>query len=122
MAVWDPDVTFFSGPMKLGTLVFGNVLGPGAREGHSMGIFDIGSAEYSSSYAEEAVMVDASELVANALEQNGMSKGALADTLGIDEGEVSEYLAGEQDVTVRQLAKVLHVLGERLVLKTLNSE
>lgn len=82
-----------------------------------MGIFDMDDAEYASTFAEEAAMVDASELIAKALERNGMASNELAAALGIDEAEVIAFLTGEQNITVRQLAKTLHVLGGRLELK-----
>lgn len=39
-----------------------------------MGIFDMDDAEYASTFAEEAAMVDASELIAKALERNGQQR------------------------------------------------
>lgn len=83
-----------------------------------MGIFDIGNDEYSSTYAEEAAIVDASELIANALEQNGMTRKELSSALGTDEVDVTGCLAGDRDMTIRQLAKIVHFLGGRLELKS----
>lgn len=83
-----------------------------------MGIFDTGNAEYDSVYAEEAAMVDASELIANALERSGMSKSDLARALNVSKSEITARLAGERNITVRSLAKTLHVLGKKLDLRS----
>lgn len=83
-----------------------------------MGIFDTGNAEYSVAYAEEAAMVDASELIANALERSAMMKSELARALNVSKSEITARLAGERNITVRSLAKTLHVLGERLELRS----
>lgn len=63
-------------------------------------------------------MVDASELIANALERSAMTRRELAGALGIDEADVTACLVGEKDLGVKQLAKALHIMGERLVLKS----
>ena len=79
-------------------------------------VFPIGDAEYDAVYAQEAAMVDASELIARALESSGMSRADLARLLGVSRGEVTERLKGERNITVRKLAETLHALGQRLTL------
>jgi transcriptional regulator with XRE-family HTH domain len=79
-------------------------------------IFPIGNAEYDAVYAREAAMVDASELIAHALETSGMSKADLAGKLGVRRSEITARLQGERDITVRELAETLHALGGRLAL------
>lgn len=83
-----------------------------------MGIFDTGNAEYAAAYSEEAAMVDASELIANALERSAMTKSELARALNVSKSEITARLAGERNITVRSLAKTLHVLGENLELRS----
>jgi transcriptional regulator with XRE-family HTH domain len=83
-----------------------------------MGIFDTENAEYAVAYAEEAAMVDASELIANALEHAAMTRSELARVLNVSKSEVTARLAGERNITVRSLAKTLHVLGEKLELRS----
>ncbi|TFD46981.1 XRE family transcriptional regulator [Cryobacterium frigoriphilum] len=61
-------------------------------------------------------MVDASELIASALERSGMTRADLARALGVSRSEVTARLAGERNITVRKLAATLHVLGLRLEL------
>ncbi|MBP2412278.1 transcriptional regulator with XRE-family HTH domain [Arthrobacter stackebrandtii] len=83
-----------------------------------MGIFDTENAGYAVAYAEEAAMVDASELIANALERSAMTKSELARALNVSKSEVTARLAGERNITVRSLAKTLHVLGAKLELRS----
>lgn len=85
-------------------------------------VFPIGDPDYDAVYAREAAMVDASELIARALEQAGMSRADLARRLGVSRGEVTARLKGERNITVRTLAETLHVLGVRLVLDTAGVE
>lgn len=86
-----------------------------------MGIFDTENAEYAEAYAEEAAMVDASELIANALDRSTMTKSDLARALNVSKSEVTARLAGERNITVRSLAKTLHVLGVKLELRSASS-
>jgi transcriptional regulator with XRE-family HTH domain len=80
------------------------------------GIFPVNDPDYEAVYAEEAAMVDASELIAAALVASGMTKTELARRLGVSKSEVSARLAGERNLTVRTLAATLHALGRRLSL------
>lgn len=80
-------------------------------------VFPENDAEFDAVYAEEAAMVDASELIAAALVASGLSKTELARRLGVSKSEVSARLAGERNITVRKLAATLHVLGQSLELK-----
>ena len=79
--------------------------------------FPVGDAEYDAVYAEEAAMVDASELIAAALVASGKTKTELARDLGVSKSEISARLAGERNITVRTLAATLHALGEKLDLR-----
>lgn len=79
-------------------------------------VFPIGDSEYDAVYAQEAAMVDASELIARALEASGMSQADLARELGVSRSEITARLKGERNITVRTLAETLHALGHRLAL------
>jgi transcriptional regulator with XRE-family HTH domain len=81
-----------------------------------MGLFPTDEPRYSAIYAEEAAMVDASELIAEALAYSGMSKADLARALGVSRSEVTARLRGERNITVRKLAETLHALGRSLRL------
>lgn len=81
-----------------------------------MGIFDTDDPEYALIYAEEASMVDASELISGALDRSAMTRADLARILNVSKSEVTARLAGERNITVRSLAKTLHVMGMHLEL------
>lgn len=81
-----------------------------------MTIFDTNDPEYQAVYAQEAAMIDASELIADALEKSGMTRAELARALKVSKGEITARLKGERNITVRKLAETLHVLGARLDL------
>ncbi|MHA7292637.1 helix-turn-helix domain-containing protein [Arthrobacter sp. HLT1-21] len=85
-------------------------------------LFPVGDAAYTAAYVEESAMVDASELIAEGLETSGMSRADLARALGVRRGEITARLKGERNITVRNLAKTLHVMGLRLVLNAVQSE
>ena len=80
--------------------------------------FPMDDPSYAATYAEEAAMVDASELIAEALIESGKTKTELAALLGVNKSEVTARLRGERNVTVRKLAATLHVLGRRLELSS----
>ncbi|WP_308467332.1 helix-turn-helix domain-containing protein [Rathayibacter soli] len=79
-------------------------------------VFPIGDPEYDAVYAQEAATIDASELIARALEASGISRADLARRLGVSRGEITARLKGERNITVRTLAETLHALGEHLSL------
>lgn len=81
-------------------------------------VFPVGDHGYDAVYAQEAAMVDASELIARALDASGMTRAELARKLGVSRAEVTARLKGERNITVRKLAETLHVLGQRLALDT----
>lgn len=81
-----------------------------------MGLFPTNDPEYSATYAEEAAMVDASELIAGALEASGVSRAELARALNVSRSEITERLRGDRNITVRNLAATLHALGATLEL------
>ena len=79
-------------------------------------LFPVGDSKYDATYAEESAMVDASELIAVALESSGKSRTALARALGVSKSEVTDRLTGERNITVKKLAATLHALGAKLTL------
>ena len=79
-------------------------------------VFPVGDSTYDAIYAEESAMVDASEVIASALEASGMTRTDLARALGVSKSEVTARLTGERNITVRKLAATLHALGARLEL------
>ncbi|GAA2033687.1 hypothetical protein GCM10009720_12740 [Yaniella flava] len=62
-------------------------------------------------------MIDASELIAEALEASGMTRSELARALGVPKSEITARLKGERNITVRKLARTLHAMGAQLELR-----
>ncbi|WP_194421836.1 helix-turn-helix domain-containing protein [Microbacterium abyssi] len=79
-----------------------------------MGLFPTDDPQYKAVYAEEAAMVDASEIIARALEASGLSRADLARSLNVTRSEVTERLRGDRNITIRNLAATLHALGAEL--------
>ncbi|GAA3318873.1 helix-turn-helix domain-containing protein [Arthrobacter ramosus] len=79
-------------------------------------VFPVGDATFQAVYAEEAAMVDASELIALAMEKAQVGRSDLARLLRVPRSEITARLSGDRNITVRNLAKTLHVLGARLAL------
>lgn len=71
---------------------------------------------YESVRAEEDAMIDASELIAGALDDAGLTRSQLADLLGVSRSEVTARLRGERNISLRKLAQTLFVLGQKLTL------
>jgi len=68
--------------------------------------------------AEETALLEASELVAECLEERQVTRSALADRLGVSRSEVTQRLNGKRNLTVRTLGAMLHELGYRLRFET----
>lgn len=83
----------------------------------TLAMFGRNDAAYRRTYAQEAAMVDASELIAEALEKSGLTQSELARLLEVSKSEISARLAGERNITVRKLADTLHALGHKLELR-----
>jgi transcriptional regulator with XRE-family HTH domain len=81
-----------------------------------MGIFPTDDPRYAATYAEEAAMVDAAELIASALDERGITRADLARALGVSRSEITARLRGERNMTVRSLAATLHALGKQIEL------
>lgn len=61
-------------------------------------------------YAQSSLVIDATELVAEAMEERGWTYQRLATALGVRKSEVRRRLQGRR-LTVRQVADMLHVMG-----------
>jgi transcriptional regulator with XRE-family HTH domain len=67
--------------------------------------------------AEEGFVLDATELVAEAMNERKWTKTQLAQALGVRESEVVKRLQGRRNLTLRNFAAMLHVLGYDVQLK-----
>lgn len=74
------------------------------------------TSEAEALFAEERLLLSATEMVHGALDAKGMSKKRLAELLDVTPTEVSQRLSGRRNLTLRSLARMMHVLGYRVRL------
>lgn len=60
--------------------------------------------------AEERIILQVTELIAEAIEHRGMTRKQLADALGVSQAEVTQRLSGRRNLTLRSVAAMLHAL------------
>lgn len=72
--------------------------------------------EYELALAEERLILEATELIEELLEQQGINRKELADRLGKSKGHVSQLLSGERNLTLKTLADLAFTLNHRLHL------
>jgi transcriptional regulator with XRE-family HTH domain len=65
---------------------------------------------------QERVMVDATELVCNAMDFRRMSRSELAEKMGRSKAHVTQILRGSQNLTLRTLADVFYAMNCRLIM------
>jgi transcriptional regulator with XRE-family HTH domain len=65
---------------------------------------------------QERVMVDATELVCNAMDFRRIKRSELADKMGRSKAYVTQILRGSQNLTLRTLADVFHAMNCRLMM------
>jgi transcriptional regulator with XRE-family HTH domain len=62
--------------------------------------------------AGKKAVIDASSLIFQAMEEKGFNQTELAKYLGVSKGYVSRLIAGNENLTVKNVAMVLHALGK----------
>ncbi len=74
--------------------------------------------EYRRLYAIEGLVTDTAELVAQLMEERGVSKAELARRLGKSRAWVTQLLSGRANMTIRTIAEVTYALGSEVRLST----
>lgn len=68
-------------------------------------------------FAEEGLVVDAQIFLHNLMEEKGITRAELARKMGVSRPRVTQMLSDEcSNLTIRLLARAVHVLGERIEL------
>jgi len=67
--------------------------------------------------AQVRAILDASNLVSEAMHEKGMSQNELAKHIDVSKGYVSRLLSGSENVSLKNIARILHLLGKDLVLE-----
>lgn len=70
----------------------------------------------------EALIAQASDLIAETMQETGMSKSELARRLGVSRAHITQTLSGERNLTLRTIAEILYTLGRRLECHSLPLE
>jgi antitoxin component HigA of HigAB toxin-antitoxin module len=65
-------------------------------------------------FRQEELILEATELIARMMNQNGVSKTELAAKLGKSKAYVTQCLSGEQNLTLRTLSDLFGALGYRM--------
>lgn len=73
---------------------------------------------YDALIEQERLILDATELVYELMEDEGLNQRELAKRLGKSKGFVSQVLNGKRNMTLRTLADLFHVLGYRTRFQT----
>ncbi|MCW2521794.1 MAG: helix-turn-helix transcriptional regulator [Frankiales bacterium] len=73
--------------------------------------YDLPNAERDRYLAEERLIFESTELVAEKMAEVGMTGRDLAKALGVSPGEISQRMSGTRNLTLRSLASMLHALG-----------
>ncbi|MEU0521853.1 helix-turn-helix transcriptional regulator [Streptosporangium sp. NPDC006007] len=67
-------------------------------------------------FAEEELLLAATELVAEAIQTRGITRQELARRLDVRPSEITQRLAGARNLTLRTLAGMMDALGFKVVL------
>jgi transcriptional regulator with XRE-family HTH domain len=70
-------------------------------------------AEYERLLAEEALILDATELISELMQAKGITRAELAKQIGKTRGFVTQVLSGNRNMTLRTLADLAHALDAR---------
>ena len=68
---------------------------------------------YREEYAQTAALLDAANLISEAMEEKGINRTELAKMLGVSRGYVTRLLSGHENMSIKNVVRVLHVLGKR---------
>jgi transcriptional regulator with XRE-family HTH domain len=71
----------------------------------------------SNTYAEQFALASIALVLADALEESGISQRQLAERLGVSEARVSQILSADHNLTVKVLAKIANALQRELKIE-----
>lgn len=79
-------------------------------------------AEYERELAAQQLLIQAGDQLNEILNLRGMKRQDLAEKLGVTPGRVSQALRGDENLTLRSLAKLAHALGAEISLRVYPQE
>lgn len=68
--------------------------------------------------AQTNALMQAADLVNEAMEEKGLNQTQLAKLAGVSKGYISRILSGSENMSIRNVARILHVLGKEYVQTT----
>lgn len=68
--------------------------------------------------AEARVILEATETVCEAMDEQGVTKKELADRLDVSASEITQRLQGQRNLTLSSVVEMLHALDRDLVLRS----
>lgn len=68
-------------------------------------------------FAEESALLEASEIIAEALISREVTRKTLAERLEVPRSEITQRLSGKRNLTIRSVAAMLHELDYDLQLR-----
>jgi transcriptional regulator with XRE-family HTH domain len=71
-------------------------------------------------FAQTKALLDASNLISQAMNELNINQTQLAEKLDVSRGYVSRLLSGYENMSIKNVAGVLHALGKQLVLVASN--
>lgn len=72
--------------------------------------------ESTADFEAERLILNATELILELMEHEGLTRSELAERIGKSKGHVSQLLNGERNMTLRTLAEIAHAVGHRIEL------
>jgi len=75
---------------------------------------------YQEEYAQTAALLDAANLISEAMEEKGINQTELARKLNVSRGYVSRLLSGHENMSIKNVARVLHIMGKKYCQSTVD--
>jgi transcriptional regulator with XRE-family HTH domain len=75
-------------------------------------------AKYDEEMAQGRALFNASNLISEAMYRKNISQNEMAKCIGVSKGYASRLLSGTENISLKNLARILHILGEDLVIST----
>jgi len=73
---------------------------------------------YNEEYAQTEALLNAANLISEAMEESRINQTELAELLGVSRGYVSRLLSGNENMSIKNVSRVLHVLGKKYIQTT----
>ncbi|MCK5268430.1 MAG: helix-turn-helix transcriptional regulator [Spirochaetes bacterium] len=69
-------------------------------------------------FVQSEAIFEASNLINNAMMEKGFSQKQLSEEIGVSAGYISRLLSGNENMSVKNIARVLYALGKKYIQST----